>query len=200
MRVHVGSSNPLKAEAVANVFRKVFKREIIVKRVKINLKIPEQPFDEETLQGAIERAKRAFQKREQVFPDYGVGIEGGLIRLASSQVKSLQVKDVTCELIFSVQFCAIIDKKGKLTVGHGSGFVLPDQIIAKLKQGQTLSRVMEELSGIKEIDKKMGAIGFLSKGLLNRRELTEQAVLMALIPRIRQELYSFEQGPQQRED
>lgn len=189
MRVHLGSSNPLKAEAVANVFRKVFKSEIIVELVDINLEIPKQPFEEETLQGAIERAKRALKDA-----DYGVGIEGGLIQFASSQVTSLQVKgpksNLLTDLFFSVQFCAIVDQAGKLTVGHGSGFLLPDQVIAKLKQGQTLGRVMEELSGIKEISKKMGAIGYLTKGLLNRRELTEQAVLMALVPRIRPELYS----------
>jgi len=191
MRVHVGSNNPLKAEAVANVFQKVFQGEIIVELVDINLEIPKQPVGEETLKGAIERAKAALKDA-----DYGVGIEGGIIQFASSQVNKLASEG----LYFGVQFCAIIDKGGKLTVGHGSGFVLPDRVITKLKQGQTLGHIMEELSGIKEINKKMGAIGYLTKGLLNRRELTEHAVLMALVPRIRPEFYSSEQGSQQRED
>jgi len=195
MRVHVGSNNPLKAEAVANVFQKVFQGEIIVELVDINLEIPKQPVGEETLKGAIERAKAALKDA-----DYGVGIEGGIIQFASSQVRKLTSSDPTFQLFFGVQFCAIIDKGGKLTVGHGSGFVLPDRVITKLKQGQTLGHIMEELSGIKEINKKMGAIGYLTKGLLNRRELTEHAVLMALVPRIRPEFYSSEQGSQQRED
>ncbi len=199
MRVYVGSDNPLKAEAVANVFRKVFKSEIIVELVDINLEIPKQPFDDETLRGAIERAKRALKDA-----DYGVGIEGGIIQFGSWLLaqgyrllaKSRKPKATSQKPVsFSVQFCAIIDKAGRLTVGHSSGFVLPDRVITKLKQGQTLGHVMEELSGLKGIGKSTGAIGFLSKGLLDRRELTEQAVLMALIPRIRPELYLSEQSP-----
>jgi non-canonical (house-cleaning) NTP pyrophosphatase len=35
----------------------------------------------------------------------------------------------------------------------------------------------------------MGAIGYLSKGKINREEFNAQAVLMAMIPRISGELY-----------
>jgi non-canonical (house-cleaning) NTP pyrophosphatase len=48
---------------------------------------------------------------------------------------------------------------------------------------------MEVATGIEDIGEKMGAVGYLTKGKLNREELTEQAVLMALVPRIRKELY-----------
>nr|BAL59131.1 hypothetical protein HGMM_OP3C286 [Candidatus Acetothermum autotrophicum] len=49
--------------------------------------------------------------------------------------------------------------------------------------------VMSELAGIEKLGHKIGAIGYLSKGVLTREQLTEQAVLMALIPRLRPELY-----------
>ena len=48
---------------------------------------------------------------------------------------------------------------------------------------------MEELTGRKGIGRTTGAIGFLSGGRMDRTKLTEAAVLMALIPRIRKELY-----------
>ncbi len=35
-----------------------------------------------------------------------------------------------------------------------------------------------------DIGREQGAIGILSKGLLDRRELTEQSVLNAMLPRI----------------
>jgi len=54
---------------------------------------------------------------------------------------------------------------------------------------------MEALTGIERIGHKMGAIGFLSRGLLDRAQLTEQAVLMALLPRLRPDLYQGDEFP-----
>ncbi len=42
---------------------------------------------------------------------------------------------------------------------------------------------------MKDIGKREGAIGFLSEGRMNRQELTEIAVLMAMVPRLRRGLY-----------
>ena len=50
---------------------------------------------------------------------------------------------------------------------------------------------MEELSGVVGIGKKMGAIGYLSKGLIDRTHFTELCVIMALIPRINPKLYEL---------
>jgi non-canonical (house-cleaning) NTP pyrophosphatase len=43
---------------------------------------------------------------------------------------------------------------------------------------------MQKIYGIPEIGKKQGAIGLLSKGLIDRKTLTEQSVISALIPRM----------------
>ena len=43
---------------------------------------------------------------------------------------------------------------------------------------------MKIVYGETNAGKTMGAIGILSKGLLDRRSLTEQSVLAAMIPRI----------------
>jgi inosine/xanthosine triphosphatase len=116
--------------------------------------------------------------------DFGVGIEAGLLR---------------CEALkayFDVQFCAIVDREGKVTVGHGAGFVYPPRVLrAVLEEGRTVGEAMAELSKIPDIGKRMGAIGYLSRGLLDRTQLTEQAVLMALLPRLRPELYEPEGSP-----
>lgn len=48
---------------------------------------------------------------------------------------------------------------------------------------------MEALTGIDNIGERTGAIGYLSHGELDRCSLTEQAVLMAFIPRINEKLY-----------
>ena len=55
--------------------------------------------------------------------------------------------------------------------------------------GGTVGEKMSEITEIEEIGHKMGSIGYLSDGMIDRTALTEIAVLMALIPRIRKELY-----------
>jgi non-canonical (house-cleaning) NTP pyrophosphatase len=50
---------------------------------------------------------------------------------------------------------------------------------------------MEQLSGIKRIGQKSGAVGYLSKGLIDRTYFTELCVIMALIARMNSELYGL---------
>jgi inosine/xanthosine triphosphatase len=64
-------------------------------------------------------------------------------------------------------------------------------IEAVMKEKEEIAKVMERLTGIKNIGRRMGAIGYLSRGKLNRIKFTEQAVFMAMLPRIRKELYGF---------
>ncbi len=143
-----------------------------VRLVSVDSGVPSQPFDDETAKGACERARKALQDA-----DFGVGIEAGLI----------WHKDL--KLYFDVQFCAIVSQDGRLTIGHGSGFVYPPRVIEEVLAGRSVGEVMSALTGIEKIGHKAGAIGYLSKNLLTRQQLTEQAVLMALIPRLRPELY-----------
>lgn len=171
LRVNVGSNNPIKAQAVKNVFERAL-GPTEVRLVPVESGVPVQPFDDETAKGACERARRAL-----LDADFGVGIEAGLI-----WHKALQ-------LYFDVQFCAIVSRDGKITVGHGAGFVYPPKVITEVLAGRPVGDVMSELTGIEKLGHKIGAIGYLSKGVLTREQLTEQAVLMALIPRLRPELY-----------
>src|SRR5436853_183639 len=77
-----------------------------------------------------------------------------------------------------------------LTVGHGPGFAYPAKVLEKVKAGSTVGEAMDRLTGIRGIGSKRGAIGHLTEGRLDRRRLTESAVLMAMVPRIRRDLYS----------
>lgn len=173
MRLHIGSTNAVKAEAVRRVFACLYPHdELEIQLVGVNSGVPEQPLGEQVAQGAQRRAESALGQA-----DYGIGIEAGLIWNEPFQC------------YFDVQFCAIVDKSGRLTAGHGSGFSYPPSIVARVRQGRTVGQVMAELTGIEKIGHQMGAIGYLTQGLLDRTALTEQAVLMALVPRIRAELY-----------
>ena len=174
MIIHVASQNPVKINATKHVIKRVFGgQEYDVLGVDTTSDVSEQPINEEVILGAKNRARNALQDA-----DLAIGIEGGLIWNSQSST------------YFETQYCAIIDRQGHLTLGHGAGFCLPPEIIEAVHSGSTLGDAMSKLSGIERIGNNIGAIGFLSKNVLNRTELTEQAVLMALIPRIRSDLYA----------
>jgi len=173
MKVAVGSRNPVKIKAVENVFRRVY-GEVSVEAVKAHPGVPSQPFGAETITGAINRAKSAFAREKF---DLGVGIEAGLFKISGE-----------AELTVDVQYCAIYDGSW-LTLGCGSGFEYPPAVLDEVLAGKEVGDVMSRVAGIEDLGEKQGAIGFLSRGMLTRTQLTEQGVLMALIPRMNPHLY-----------
>lgn len=175
--VRVGTDNPVKARAVRRVFERL-RIPARVRPVRVPRDAPEQPFGREALQGAIGRAKAALGAS-----DFGVGIEAGL------------VWDAVAEDYFDVQYCAVVDRSGRTTVGHGPGFTYPPGVVRQIQAGATVGEAIAELSGVADIGRKQGAIGYLTNRVLDRDRLTEAAVLMAMIPRIRRELYPTHLGP-----
>ncbi len=174
MKIHIGTGNPLKVEATRAAFRAAFPdRSIEVAQVAVSSGVPSQPFGAEVAQGAIRRAEKALQDA-----DFGVGIEAGLIKFPE------------IGRYLNLQICAVVDQAGKLYVGSGPGFELPPQVVESLRHGSTLNREISCISGTPEIKEKEGAIGYLSKGVIDRFEVTYAAVLMALIPYIRRGLFS----------
>jgi len=176
LKVNVGSTNPSKIKAVRRIFEYIFAFEIEIKGISVDSEVSPQPTDDETIKGAINRAKNVLQDA-----DYAVGIEAGLFW--NDEVKEY----------FDKAFCAIIDKYGNFTYGYSGGFTYPPRVIEMVKKGMEVGDAMEIISGIKDIKKKMGAIGYLSKGKINREDFNAQAVLMAMIPRISHELYFSEE-------
>ena len=173
LKVAVGSANKVKIDAVRNVFTQAFGL-IEVVSVDTPDDIEKQPMEERVPQGAIRRARKAIA---DVGADFGVGIEAGLFH------------NKILDRFLDIQYCAIVDASGKMTVGHGPGFEYPPQVIKAVLEGKTVGDTMSKITGIEKIGHKMGSIGYLSDGMIDRTSLTELSVLMALIPRIRNELY-----------
>lgn len=174
MRIHVGTGNPLKAEATRAAFQAAFPGRLLeVVQVAVASGVPSQPFGNEVAKGAIRRARKALKDA-----DFGVGIEAGIIKFPGT------------EQYLNLQICAIVDQADKLYIGSGPGFELPLHLVTNLQHGSTLNREMSRISGIPEIKEKEGAIGYLSMGVIDRFEVTYEAVLMALIPQIRRDLFS----------
>lgn len=105
MKVAVGSTNPAKVEAVREVFLGIY-GDVEVVPIEVDSGVPDQPVGlEETVKGAINRAKQAIEKTDA---DFGVGIEAGLYRVPE-----------TITGYMDVQFCAVVDREGRITSATG---------------------------------------------------------------------------------
>lgn len=178
--INVGSTNPVKINAVRNIFERLFSRTRLKRNLKPDLKTnpklkitchrvssQEQPYEDATVSGAV---RRAMQVAEGA--DFGIGIEAGLFWNRHLQK------------YLDVQYCAVVDSTGFMTVGHGPGFSYPRDVVRFLDKGDSVGKAMKKTYGVMNIGRKSGAVGLLSDGLMDRTQLTEQAVIMALIPRI----------------
>lgn len=176
VRVAVGSDNPVKVEAVRRAATRLFGA-AEVRGFAVEPGVPLQPFEAQTWEGARTRARLALDRWPEA--DLGVGVEAGLFDVAASGAP------------MDVQACVVADRAGRLTYGQGPGFHYPAHVAAAVRAGRTVGEVMSEAAGVPDIGKKQGAVGWLSRGHFTRTALTEPAVLMALLPRLRPELYGL---------
>jgi len=172
MKIAVGSKNPSKIESAKSAFSKVF-GDCTVVGVSVSSGVPDMPMSfAETVEGAKNRARAALEKSGA---DFGVGLEGGFDK-----------RDLGT---FLVGFAAVVDKNGKWGYGGRGGFQVPESVVREVKSGKELGIVMDEITGKENVKHHEGAIGFFSKGLISRAESFETAVIHALIPFMRSEMY-----------
>jgi inosine/xanthosine triphosphatase len=169
LKVVVGSANQVKVEAVKSVMDRILDDYELIS-IAPGSNVSEQPFHEETERGTRERALAALEEG-----DLGVGIEAGVFEYEDG--------------LYDVQYCVVCDHGNWSTTGHGSGFRYPPHVSKLVRSGKTVSEAFHSLYGKEDIGKKEGAIGYLTWNVLTRKELTEQAVMAAMVPRMRKELY-----------
>jgi len=171
MLVLVGSTNPVKIKATKEAFEKFFEN-VEVKGIEVDSGVPPQPFDEETFQGALNRALNLKRKFEA---DFYVGIEGGVSKIFGRW--------------FSFGAVCIVDRDGIYGFGTSPLFELPQWVVEELKGGKELGEVMDELEGRKGIKRREGAIGVFTKGVMKRKDLYVPGIITALIPHLNRELF-----------
>ncbi len=173
MKVVVGSKNPVKLNATRNVLKKIY-NDLEIKPSEVDSEVPDQPFGlDETINGAINRAKNAFTD----WADLSVGIESGLMETPN-----------TITGYIDLQWCAIFDGD-RVTIGVSSGFEYPPMVINEVLNGFEVGDIMDKITGVENLGQKKGAVSRLSEDMLDRTENTEQCVLTAMIPRMNEEMY-----------
>ena len=171
-KVVVGSLNPVKVNAVRRAFRLLC--DPVVKGTKVVSGVSAQPIGlQEILLGALNRATQALKAEEA---DYGVGIEAGAILADAGPIE--------------IQVAVISDRSSRVSIGLSQGFMLPLHWLDELLDRVELEEIVTRNIGRKDIGEKLGFIGYLTYGLVTRTELSYNAVLMALVPRLNPNLYS----------
>ncbi|MCT2535026.1 DUF84 family protein [Aquibacillus koreensis] len=150
MIIYIGSKNPTKIKAVENIFS-----EFEVKAVEAASNVSPQPFtDQETLIGAVNRAKECAAKAEGVI---GIGLEGGVMKLG--------------EKMLLCNWGALVDETGEVYVASGARIPLPREITEQLEAGKELGEVMDLFTKKTNVRKHEGAIGIFTKGYVGREAM-----------------------------
>lgn len=176
----LASNNPVKLRATMTGFQQMFPDEQFrVSPVSVALSVSQQPLSSaETLQGALERARKALLALPQV--DYGVGIEGGI-----------EDQGGAMSAFAWIVVLAPDQRLGKACTGT---FTLPEAVAALVRQGQELGTADDLVFGRVNSKQEQGAVGLLTGGVVDRTQLYAQAVVLALIPFKHRELYGGSPG------
>lgn len=177
--VIVGSKNPVKILSAEEAFRLTFGNDSLVQGINVDSGVSKQPIgDQETYQGAFARASNS----KLAFPeaDFWVGIEGG-----THQVE---------EDWMAYAYIVILDRTGKEGKARSASFWLSKKVGGLLADGMELGEADDLVFRTDNSKLKGGAVGLLTKGVVNRKELYKQAVILALIPFINEDLYAVEPG------
>ncbi len=146
-----------------------------VRGVAVASAVRAQPWgQEETRAGALERARAALKAVLEA--QLGVGLEGGVVNVDGA--------------LFTLAWCVIADREGRLGWGGGAMMPVPPSVAAAVRSGAELGPAMDQLSGLRESKRQMGAIGLLTNGLSSREEAYRQLVAMAFAPWLRPDWYT----------
>ncbi|HEX8726868.1 MAG TPA: inosine/xanthosine triphosphatase [Gemmatimonadaceae bacterium] len=165
-RVVVGSTNPVKINAVRAVLARAGVGAQVEGRA-VASSVSDQPVgDEETIRGATARARGALATAGA---DLGVGIEGGVVNESDGGMR-------TCA------WAAIVSPDGRQGVGGSLAMPLPAVVAAAVRGGLELGHAMDRLTGGHDTKRGAGAVGILTAGLVDRQQAYETLVSYALAP------------------
>ncbi|WP_242917697.1 inosine/xanthosine triphosphatase [Pontibacter liquoris] len=180
LHVVVASTNPVKVKAALGGFEKMFAdRTVDVVPLSVPSGVADQPMtDAETLEGALNRVQQA----RYIYPeaDFWVGIEGGV--------------EVMGNELAAFAWIVVRSATGILGKARSGTFFLPPAVAGLVAQGMELGHANDKVFSRHNSKQQGGAIGSLTDQVLDRRQLYEPAVVLALVPFKNQALYAAPAG------
>lgn len=169
IKINIGSKNPVKVDAVREMIEDYpYLKDSKITAIEVLSKVSGQPKSlAETVEGAMNRAKNAFQNC-----DFSFGIESGLMAVPNTKTGFMDV----C-------VCAIFDGT-EYHLGLSSAWEAPKEVANyMLNDGLDMNEAAYRTGLTKnpKVGLAEGLIGIMTKGRLTRKEYTKEAIRAALI-------------------
>jgi inosine/xanthosine triphosphatase len=196
--VIVASTNPVKIDATRLGFEAMFAGGMYhFQGVDVASGVSRQPMtDAETLTGARTRAENARTARPDA--DFWAGIEGGVedrrmkdVPMGTVGTPPSEGRRMMDEGMHAFAWVVILGKELSGEARTGT-FQLPPEITRLVRQGVELGHADDIVFQRSNSKQKDGAIGILTDGLIDRTAYYEHAVMLALVPFKKRELYAEE--------
>lgn len=165
MIVVVGSQNPVKIAAARAGFGDLLGAAEFV-GAAAESGVAEQPVgDEETIQGASNRARAALAAVPEAA--MAVGLEGGVVEIDGA--------------LYCCAWCAVLERAtGRLGLASTGRCQLPPPVAQLIRAGMELGNADDLVFGRENSKQGEGAVGLLTRGRIDRTAFYAPAVTMAL--------------------
>ncbi|AXH99493.1 DUF84 family protein [Sporosarcina sp. PTS2304] len=162
MEFVLGSENQAKLRAVAHTIER-YVVDSTVSSATVPSGVSAQPMsDEETRQGAINRAIAASSLRDT----YGVGLEGGVRMIENT--------------MYLCNWGALVTPNAKIFTAAGAQIPLPETLAMDICNGRELGDAVDQYFNKQNIRMSEGAIGMLTAQMIPRDELFEHIMKLLI--------------------
>lgn len=167
MKVIVASLNPAKIEAARLALEQIFPdNRCQVSGIAVPSGVAEQPMsDAETLAGARNRALAARAAHPEA--SLWIGMEGGIDRVQRHSITFAWLQ---------------VLGPGLDNAARSASLTLPPFVAQAVAEGEELGHAMDRLFNLSNCKQQGGAIGVLTRNLLDRRRVYRDTLLLALAP------------------
>jgi len=163
MKIAIGTKNKAKVKAVQNICDSLIEN-VEYMMLDVPSHVPKQPIgDEETLQGAKNRAAQACKEKNV---DLSFGLEGG-------------VKEFNGQL-FICNWGVLQTATGQQYIAGGAQIPLPEEVASAIQKGEELGPVMDRFTAQVGISHHEGAVGVFTDGIVKRADMFEHVVKLLI--------------------
>lgn len=169
MKIGIGSANKVKVDALREILQDYpHLKEAEILSVEILSGVSDQPKSlDETIKGAMNRALGASKDC-----NYGFGIESGLMSVPNTKSGFMDV--CVCAIYDSVEY----------HIGLSSAWEAPKKVMEHMLEGgldMNQAALKAGLTDNPKIGAAEGLVGLMTKGRLDRKAYTKEAIRTALI-------------------
>lgn len=174
MRIAVGSKNPVKIDAVRLAFNVIWpEKSFMLEGVEVTSGVSPQPMsDIESINGA---KNRAYQARDALGADFGVGLEGGLQEIGG--------------YYFDCGWIIVVDRSGHEGLGSTVRILTPPCMLTLIQNGMELGEANDKIFGRENSKQAEGHFGLMTNNAITRTTGYRDGVISALSQFIHRDLF-----------